>query len=342
MRPSFVADRPIMTARDIALVGATSAYGEAIRELLDERDVPLGRLHLLASGESAGQNLPFRGSILRVTGLDGFDFAQVGIVILAAPAAVVETLRPQLVAAGCAVLDLSGASAALSVLPRINGDRLDQLPAAAWLGVPLAAAQAAASVAAVLARLNTLHDASLTACLAASGAGRGGVEELARQATELLNGRPVEARLFEGQLAFNLLGRTGAATADGYTAQEHRLLDECQQVLGARLPVLDVTAVQAPVFFGDSLALSLRAQAPWQLEQVLEALGDEPGLALDEELDCPSAVGDALGREEVLVGRVRLHPRDARRLECWLVADNVRLSALTAVQLAELLLKQSA
>ncbi|WP_295461323.1 aspartate-semialdehyde dehydrogenase [uncultured Pseudomonas sp.] len=331
-----------MTARDIALVGATSAYGEAIRELLDERDVPLGRLHLLASGESAGQNLPFRGSNLRVTGLEGFDFAQVGIVILAAPAAVVESLRPQLAAAGCAALDLSGASAALSVLPRINGERLDNLPAAPWLGVPLAAAQAAASVAAVLARLNTLADASLTACLAASGAGRGGVEELARQATELLNGRPVESRLFEGQLAFNLLGRTGAPAADGYTAQEHRLLDECQQVLGGSLPVLDVTALQAPVFFGDSLALSLRGKEPWSLEQVLEALGDEPGLALDEEVDCPSAVGDALGREEVLVGRVRLHPRDARRLECWLVADNVRLSALTAVQLAELLLKQSA
>lgn len=331
-----------MTARDIALVGATSAYGEAIRELLDERDVPLGRLHLLASGESAGQNLPFRGSNLRVAGLEGFDFAQVGIVILAAPAAVVESLKPQLTAAGCAVLDLSGASAGASVLPRINGAQLDALPAGAWLGVPLAAAQAAASVAAVLARLNTLTDASLTACLAASGAGRGGVEELARQATELLNGRPVEARLFAGQLAFNLLGRTGTPTADGYTAQEHRLLDECQQVLGETLPVLDVTAVQAPVFFGDSLVLSVRGQQPWALEQVLEALGDEPGLSCEEDLDCPSAVGDALGREEVLVGRVRRHPRDARRLECWLVADNVRLSALTAVQLAELLLKQLA
>ena len=331
-----------MTARDIALVGATSAYGEAIRELLDERDVPLGRLHLLASGESAGQNLPFRGSNLRVAGLEGFDFAQVGIAILAVPAAVVESLRPQLIEAGCAVLDLSGASAGACVLPRINGAQLDDLPPATWLGVPLAAAQAAASVAAVLARLNTLVDASLTACLAASGAGRGGVEELARQAAELLNGRPVEARLFDGQLAFNLLGRTGAPAADGYTAQEHRLLDECQQVLGEALPVLDVTAVQAPVFFGDSLALSVRGQDAWMLEQVLEALGDEPGLSFEEDLDCPSAVGDALGREEVLVGRVRRHPRDARRLECWLVADNVRLPALTATQLAELLLKQSA
>ncbi|GAC1039354.1 aspartate-semialdehyde dehydrogenase [Pseudomonas sp. No.117] len=331
-----------MTARDIALVGATSAYGEAIRELLDERDVPLGRLHLLASGESAGQNLPFRGSNLRVSSLDGFDFAQVGIAILAVPAAVVESLRSQLAAAGCAVLDLSGASAPVSVLPRINGQCLDHLSAAPWLGVPLAATQAAASVAAVLARLNTLGDASLAACLAASGAGRGGVEELARQATELLNGRPVESRLFEGQLAFNLLGRTGAPAADGYTPQEHRLLDECQQVLGETLPVLDVTALQAPVFFGDSLSLSVRGKEPWGLEQVREALGDEPGLSLDDDVDCPSAVGDALGREEVLVGRVRRHPRDARRLECWLVADNIRLSALTAVQLAELLLKQSA
>lgn len=38
---------------NVAVVGATGSVGEALVGLLDERDFPLHRLHLLASAESA-------------------------------------------------------------------------------------------------------------------------------------------------------------------------------------------------------------------------------------------------------------------------------------------------
>lgn len=61
---------------DVAVVGATGLVGEALVELLEELDCPVAELHLLASGESAGKSVPFRGRNLRVRELDGFSFAQ--------------------------------------------------------------------------------------------------------------------------------------------------------------------------------------------------------------------------------------------------------------------------
>ena len=46
---------------DIAVIGATGTVGETIVQILEERDFPAGALHLLASAESAGSSVPYRG-----------------------------------------------------------------------------------------------------------------------------------------------------------------------------------------------------------------------------------------------------------------------------------------
>jgi aspartate-semialdehyde dehydrogenase len=46
---------------DIAVIGATGTVGETLVQILEERDFPVGNLHLLASSESAGHSVPFRG-----------------------------------------------------------------------------------------------------------------------------------------------------------------------------------------------------------------------------------------------------------------------------------------
>ena len=45
----------------IAIVGATGAVGVEIIHCLENRNVPVSELRLLASARSAGQTLPFRG-----------------------------------------------------------------------------------------------------------------------------------------------------------------------------------------------------------------------------------------------------------------------------------------
>ncbi len=112
---------------NVAVVGATGSVGEALVGLLDERDFPLHRLHLLASAESAGQRMGFAESSLRVGDVDSFDFSGVGLAFFAAAAEVSRAHAERARAAGCSVIDLSGAlepSVAPPVMVSVNAERL--------------------------------------------------------------------------------------------------------------------------------------------------------------------------------------------------------------------------
>jgi aspartate-semialdehyde dehydrogenase len=323
---------------DIAIVGATGLVGEALLMALDERDFPVGQLFALAAGEAAGQVAAFRERNLRVQPVEGFDFARVALVFLLEPLSEAQLARVE--AGGCAVVDLCGglaAERAPSVVAEVNPQLAES---ARWLRSPLPAVVALASVLGTLRQVITLRRVTVTACLAVSGRGRDGIEELARQTAQLLNARPLEPQLFDRQIAFNLLARSSAELADGHARDERRLAAELGEVLGEPALPVAATCVQAPVFFGDSLAVSLLCAEAVDLAVVRHCLDDAPELELVEQGDYPTAVGDALGQDLTYVGRVRTGQLDPCELNLWIASDNVRKgSALNAVRLAELLLK---
>lgn len=324
---------------DIAVIGATGLIGETLLMVLDEREFPVGNLFPLSAGEAGSQVAAFGERNLRVRDVETFDFATVALVFLLEPLAPAQLARIE--AAGCALVDLTGSLSAQQAPCVVAGVN----PAAAvgrWLRSPLPAVVALATVLGTLRQVLGLQRVTVTACLAVSSRGRDGIEELARQTAQLLNARPVEPQLFDRQVAFNLLARSSAEMPDGHARDERRLAGELGEVLGApQLPVA-ATCVQAPVFFGDSLAVSLLCDEPVDLPVVRHCLDDAAELELVEQGDYPTAVGDALGQDLVYVGRVRAGLQDACELNLWIASDNVRKgSALNAVQLAELLLKDT-
>lgn len=324
---------------DIAVIGATGTVGETLVQILEERDFPVANLHLLASSESAGHSVPFRGKNVRVREVDEFDFGKVQLVFFAAGPAVTISFAPRATAAGCTVIDLSGALPAPQVVPEANPEVLATLGKPVQVGSPSAAATALAVVLAPLKDLD-IQRVTLTAALAVSSQGREAVTELARQTAELLNVRPLEPRFFDRQMAFNLLAQVGKPDAEGHVSLEKRLVSELRQLLAAPLLKISVTCIQAPVFFGDSYSVSLQTAGEVDLAAVNATLEAAAGIELVEAGDYPTAVGDAVGQDVVYVGRVRRGVDDPCELNLWLTADNVRKgAALNAVQLAELLIK---
>ena len=100
------------------------------------------------------------------------------------------------------------------------------------------------------------------------------------------------------------------------------------------------TCALVPVFFGDSLALGVYADSAIDISVVQQLLEVAQGIELVEAGDYPTAVGDAVGQDQVYVGRVRRGVSDPRQLNLWIASDNVRKgAALNAVQIAELLIK---
>ncbi|PTU80210.1 aspartate-semialdehyde dehydrogenase [Pseudomonas indoloxydans] len=328
---------------NIAVIGATSNVGEALVELLEEREFPVKDLHLLASSESAGQSLSFRGRQVRVRSLDAFDFTQVQLAFFAAGSDVTRSHHERVVAAGCSVIDLSAAFSleqAPCVLPELGAAGLPALTKPWCVSAPTPSAVACALVLATLRPVLQPQQLQVTAMLSISTLGRSGVQELARQTAELLNGRPLESKAVDRQIAFNLLAQVGEVDDHGHAQLEKRLVAEIQQLLS--LPGLPVAATCAlvPVFFGDSLALGVYADSDIDINAVQQLLEVAQGIELVEAGDYPTAVGDAVGQDQVYVGRVRRGVDDLRQLNLWIASDNVRKgAALNAVQIAELLIK---
>jgi aspartate-semialdehyde dehydrogenase len=328
---------------DIAVIGATGTVGETLVQILEELDFPVGTLHLLASSESAGHSVPFRGKNVRVREVDQFDFSLVKLAFFAAGPAVTRSFAPRATAAGCMVIDLSGglpAQQAPAVVPEANAQVLATLAAPVQVSSPSASAVALAVVLAPLRGLLDLQQVNVTACLAMSAQGREAVSELARQTAELLNVRPLEPRFFDRQVAFNLLAQVGTPDEQGHALLERRLVHELRELLGLPSLKIAVTCIQVPVFFGDSFSVSVRSATPVDLPAVNAALDGAASVELVEAGDYPTPVGDAVGQDVVYVGRVRGGIDDPEQLNLWLTTDNVRKgAALNAVQLAQLLIK---
>ena len=94
-----------MSSYNVAVVGATGAVGEALIEILEQREFPVDQLFPLASERSAGTTVMFRNKRHIVGNLAEFDFSQVQIGLFSAGGSVSEEYAPKAADAGCVVID---------------------------------------------------------------------------------------------------------------------------------------------------------------------------------------------------------------------------------------------
>jgi aspartate-semialdehyde dehydrogenase len=333
---------------DVAVVGATGAVGAALLEILAERRFPCGKVYALASERSAGERVTFAGRELKVENLAEFDFHKVQIGLFSAGASVSEIYAPKAAAAGCVVVDNTSrfrydADIPL-VVPEVNPEALAQ-----YRGRGIIANPNCSTIQLMLA-LKPIHDAAgierinIATYQAVSGAGRKGIEQLARETTLLLNGKPIEkGGKFPRQIAFNVLPQVDEFQDNGYTREEMKILWETQKILGDSSIKVNATAVRVPVFYGHSEAVHLETRVKLTAEAARALLRKAPGVeVLDDRKPggYPTAATEATRRDAVFVGRIREDLSHPRGLDLWVVADNVRKgAALNSIQIAELLVK---
>ncbi|MDB9879812.1 aspartate-semialdehyde dehydrogenase, partial [Pseudomonadales bacterium] len=113
---------------NVAIVGATGAVGEVMLEMLAERQFPVDNLVLLASENSAGTTLQFKGKSIRVENLATFDFSNTQIALFSAGGSVSAQYAPVAAAQGCVVIDNTSCfrrdPAIPLVIPEVNSARI--------------------------------------------------------------------------------------------------------------------------------------------------------------------------------------------------------------------------
>jgi aspartate-semialdehyde dehydrogenase len=331
---------------NVAVVGATGAVGEAMIEILAQRRFPIDELFLLASERSEGKSVRFNGRGLRVTRLDQFDFQRARIGLFSAGGAISADYAPKAAAAGCVVIDNTSHFRREDdiplVVPEVNPHAI-----AAFRNRGIIANPNCSTIQMVVA-LKPIHDAvgieRINVCTyqSVSGAGAKGVRELASQTADLLNGRPITAKAFPVQIAFNALPHIDTFQENGYTREEMKMVWETRKIFEDDRIQVNPTCVRVPVFYGHSEAVHIETREKLTVEEARRLLAAAPGVeVIDErkERGYPTAVGDAATHDPVYVGRIREDISHPRGLNLWVVSDNLRKgAALNSVQIAELLL----
>lgn len=330
---------------DVAVVGATSIVGEAVLEILDEREFPVGNFFALGEGSQIGKTVSLGAQDVDVEDLAGFDFSKVRIALFASTAAAATAHVPRAVAAGCVVIDGSSefrrdADVPL-VVPELNPEAI------AWhKGIIASPSCATIQLALSLKPIRDIagiERINVVSCQSVSGTGRDGVEELAKQTADLLNFREAQPKVYPKQIAFNLIPQIGAFLDDGQTQEEDNIAFETQKIFGDHSIQVSATAIRVPVLYGHSAAVSVQTKQKISADKARDCLNEAPGISvIDEQQNggYPTPAINISGKDDVFVGRIREDISHPLSLNLWVVTDNIRKgSALNIVQIAELLVR---
>ncbi len=332
---------------NIAVVGATGAVGETMLSILEERHFPVGEVYALASANSVGKRLPFKGGTLKVEDLATFDFSKVQIGLFSPGASVSEIYAPIAAAAGCVVIDNTSQfrydDDIPLVVPEVNPQAIAQYKTRGIIANPNC------STIQMLVALKPIYDAvgitriNVATYQAVSGTGKEAIEELGRQTSNIFNLQPIEASVYPKQIAFNVLPQIDVFMDNGYTKEEMKMVWETQKIMGDSNILVNATAVRVPVFYGHSEAVHIETRDKISASEVRALLEKADGVTvIDERVNggYPTAVTHSAGHDATFVGRIREDISHPRGIDLWVVSDNIRKgAALNSIQIAEVLIR---
>jgi aspartate-semialdehyde dehydrogenase len=337
----------------IGVVGATGQVGSVMRQVLAERNFPVSQIRYFASSRSAGTTLDWKGTQITVEDAATADVTGLDIALFSSGAASSRELAPKFAAGGAIVIDNSSAWRMDPDVPlivsEVNPGEINNARKRI-IANPNCTTMAAMPV------LKPLHDeASLIRLIAStyqavSGSGLSGVDELDKQAREVVDRArelthdgsavvfPAPSK-FVKPIAFNVLPYAGKYVDDGLfeTDEEQKLRNESRKILDIPDLLVSGTCVRVPVYTGHSLSINAEFDRPISVARAIEILGAAPGVALS---DIPTPL-EAAGRDPSFVGRIRQDPtvEGGRGLVLFVSNDNLRKgAALNAIQIAELFL----
>ncbi len=334
-----------MKKYNIAILGATGAVGQEMLNVLEEYDIPVGRLLPLASAKSAGGFVRFKGEDVKIEEAREDSFEGMDFVLGAVKNPMSRRFAPAIKAAGALYIDNSSAfrmdAGVPLVVPEINGE--DAFDNNGIIANPNCSSIITLMAVAGIAQLSPIK--SMIACTyqAVSGAGQAGLRELEDQISAISAGEKPEAKVFPAQIAMNVIPHIGDELDNLYTDEEMKMQNEGRRIL--HLPELKVTCtcVRVPVLRSHSIAVTLRTERKVSVEEAKAAVRAFPGVNLVEDYqgrNYPTPL-DTGNQNLVWVGRIREDLTDENGLTLWCCGDQIRKgAAANAVQILKKMIEK--
>ena len=323
----------------LAIVGATGLVGRTFLKILEEKNLPNFEYKLFCSNKSAGKIIKFLGKDFVTYELkedsfdEGFDFA-----LFSAGGETSKKFSPIAKSKGCIVIDNSSAfrmdKDVPLVVPEVNPECIKEHHG-------IIANPNCSTIQAVVA-LKSLDDKYkikrivYSTYQAVSGAGKKGLDDLLEKNTGS------NLKKFPYQIYNNCLPHIDVFMDDGYTKEEHKMIDETRKILGRQNINITATTVRVPVENCHGESINIEFENDFNLDEVKNILENSKGVILQDnpKNNIYPLESIANGHDEVYVGRLRRDFSQKNSLNMWCVSDNIRKGAATnAIQIMEELIK---
>lgn len=321
----------------IAVVGATSLLGREIADELASGSFADADVVLMDDEQESGKLDQVGDEVTFIQGIEPGSFDGVDVAIFATRSDAeqhIQTARDL----GAAVVDASGV---LDASMPVRAPQLADL-ASAQLGLETNAVSAAHPVTTMLTaalrrmgKVGKVRSAFATVLQPASENGATALDELHQQTVNLLSFQSMPKEAYDAQVAFNLLPRFGEDAKAELGRTRERVAAQVQSLLGEASMQPVMQWVQAPVFHGYAVSLFVELETAVAIGEIEKAFSADPLDLVSEDGD-PASNLSAAGQGGVLV---EVKPGSAQTGESttfaiWMVADNLKMMALTAVRCA--------
>lgn len=335
-----------MKQYNVAVVGATGMVGNKFLEVLAEKNLPVENYYLFASAKSAGKTIDFMGKPHTVIELteDNVKSHKVDIALFSAGGSISAEYAPVFVRNGAVVIDNSSQwrmdPSVPLVVPEVNPQDID------WHHGIIANPNCSTIQAMVALRPLQLKYGIkrivYSTYQAVSGAGVAGYNDLLDGLKAFVAGEEYQPKKFPAAIANNVLPHIDVFLPNGYTKEEEKMMKETNKILGDDTIKVTATTVRVPVLNSHSESINVEFVKPCTREGIVEALRNQPGLVVVDDLNSYPTPVEATGHDEVYVGRIRLDETVESGCNLWVVADNIRKGAASnAVQIAEYMIQNN-
>lgn len=325
----------------IAIIGATGLVGKTALKVLEEKALSNLQFTLFSSTKSAGTKLKFMGTNYIIQELtetsfnSGFDYA-----IFCAGSETSKKYIPIAVSKKCICIDNSSFYRMNPdvplVVPEVNPS--DIYNNSGIISNPNCSTIQAVVPLKPLDEKYGIKRIVYSTYQAVSGAGRKGIEDLK-------NGfEGFEPKKFPYPIFNNCLPQIDIFMDDGYTKEEHKMIDETRKILHKPNLPITATAVRVPVINCHSESINIELEKDFDIYDIKVLLQNFPGIIVVDDLEknyYPIAT-KANGYDEVFVGRIRRDFSIKNGLNLWVVSDNLRKGAASnAIQILQKLIEAS-
>jgi len=323
----------------IAVIGATGLVGSIMLKVLEENNLAHNEIILAASEKSVGKKMRVANKELPVVSVESAMAAVPDFALFSAGSTASLHYAPLFAKAGTVVIDNSSAWRNFDeiplVVPQINGDMIK--PTDKIIANPNCSTIQMVMALSPLHRKFGLKRIVVSTYQSVSGTGMKALNQLMMERA----GKPCE-KAYPHQIDMNLFPHGGTFEPNGYTTEEMKLVTETRKILSAPQIHITATVVRVPVIGGHSESINAEFEKEFEIEEVVNLLKNSQGIKLidnpmQNEYPMPLT---AHGKNEVFVGRIRRDESQAKTLNLWVVADNLRKGAATnAVEILEWLIK---